>query len=93
MSPQLPLRFARAQSIEDPQAQTEHSCKFHRAIECLQAITVEKACRRSIDWFAGEIALSRINQIDLDIVACAGNFNKIHSCGSEPISELQLGPV
>ena len=83
MSPQLPLRFARAQSIEYSKAQTEHSCMFHRAIECLQGITVKQAYRRSIDWFAGEIALSRINEIDLDIVAYAGNFNKIHSCGSE----------
>ena len=82
MCPQHPLRFARSERIEDPKAQTKHPRQDHRAIKRRQAITVEQASRRPVNWFAGEIAVGRIGEIDIDIGARAGNFNEIHGCGS-----------
>src|SRR6185437_10262633 len=77
--PQHPLRFGRAEGVEDLEPEPERARERHRALEPRRGFGMKKAAGLAIERLAGEIALRRIGKLDGNVVACGSDLDERHA--------------
>src|SRR5579864_762014 len=91
--PELPLRLARAEGVEDLEAEPERPGEGHRLLEPRRRLGAEVATGAGIDRPAGKIAGRRISDIEGDTVPFGGDLDQRHCRTREVAIQVRVRKV